>query len=31
MLKLDDPEDLPVDLDVGPVFEVVGGDHGRKA
>jgi hypothetical protein len=30
VLELDDPEDLTVDLDVGAVPEVVGGDHGRK-
>jgi hypothetical protein len=29
MLKLDDLEDLAVDLDVGSVLELVGGDHER--
>jgi hypothetical protein len=28
VLELDDPEDLPVELDVTAVLELVGGDHG---
>ena len=31
VLELDDLEDRPVDLDVGAVLELVGGDHGGES